>query len=77
MKNQEESKERLDKKQLCRDQIMQGFVGSIKEHAFGEIICMFEWGDKLYKSMMFNFIYQHDGVMGCPDTRSNIILEVT
>ena len=22
-------------KQLCRDQIMQGFVGFIKEHAFG------------------------------------------
>ena len=38
---------------------------------------MFEWWDKLYKSMMFNFIYQLDRVKGCPDIRSNIILEVT
>ena len=29
-----QSKERLGK-QLCRDEIMQGFVGFIKEHAFG------------------------------------------
>ena len=56
---------------------MQGFAGSIKEHAFGEIISMFEWWHKLYRNMMVNFICQLDRVTGCPDISSNIILEVT